>query len=83
LLRYFKETGAAKIGPAAQHVLKILEESEDDKVLVFAHHLEVLDGLAEIFTEKSIDWLRIDGNTSAKDKDRQLNVPNPISVLKN
>ncbi|KAF6171727.1 hypothetical protein GIB67_007248 [Kingdonia uniflora] len=38
------------------------------KMLVFAHHLKVLDGVQEFLCEKEIGFVRIDGNTLARDR---------------
>ncbi|MCL7037183.1 hypothetical protein MKW94_010677, partial [Papaver nudicaule] len=38
------------------------------KMLIFAHHLKVLDGVQEIISEKGIGFVRIDGHTLARDR---------------
>ncbi|OVA00749.1 SNF2-related [Macleaya cordata] len=52
-----------------------LESSENldvdlssQKMIIFAHHLKVLDGVQEIICEKGIGFVRIDGNTLARDR---------------
>ncbi|KAI3953780.1 hypothetical protein MKW98_017604 [Papaver atlanticum] len=38
------------------------------KMLIFSHHLKVLDGVQEIVCEKGIGFVRIDGHTLARDR---------------
>ncbi|KAK8933688.1 CHD3-type chromatin-remodeling factor PICKLE [Platanthera zijinensis] len=38
------------------------------KMLIFAHHLKVLDGIQEFVCEKGIQFVRIDGRTLPKDR---------------
>ncbi len=93
---YYLETGKAKIRPAAEYIFKLLEEcGPDQKILVFAHHLEVpftsfhfllliskvLDGLCSEADDRCIEWLRIDGKTSAREKENQVQVTNASLCL--
>ncbi|KAK7301498.1 hypothetical protein RJT34_12363 [Clitoria ternatea] len=38
------------------------------KMIIFAHHHKVLDGIQEFICEKGISFVRIDGNTLARDR---------------
>ncbi|XP_034673278.1 DNA annealing helicase and endonuclease ZRANB3 isoform X2 [Vitis riparia] len=38
------------------------------KMIIFAHHLKVLDGIQEFICKKGIGFVRIDGNTLARDR---------------
>ncbi|KDO54572.1 hypothetical protein CISIN_1g001912mg [Citrus sinensis] len=39
-----------------------------NKMIIFAHHLKVLDGVQEFISEKGIGFVRIDGNTLPRDR---------------
>ncbi|KAL6175451.1 hypothetical protein ACLB2K_052092 [Fragaria x ananassa] len=53
-------------------VANLESDSSSHKMLIFAHHHKVLDGVQEFILQKEIDFVRIDGNTLATD--RQLAV---------
>ena len=42
-----RETGRLKIGPALELIESVLEENPDEKILVFAHHIEVVEEIAK------------------------------------
>ncbi|XVF11849.1 hypothetical protein REPUB_Repub08aG0062600 [Reevesia pubescens] len=42
--------------------------SSSHKMIIFAHHHKVLDGIQEFICEKGIDFVRIDGTTLPKDR---------------
>ncbi|KAG7954971.1 hypothetical protein I3843_11G048400 [Carya illinoinensis] len=42
--------------------------SSSHKMIIFAHHHKVLDGIQEFVCEKGISFVRIDGNTLARDR---------------
>jgi SWI/SNF-related matrix-associated actin-dependent regulator of chromatin subfamily A-like protein 1 len=63
--------GEAKVEPTVQLVLSELNADPRGKVIVFAHHLSVLDALAEAFFGK-IRTVRIDGRTSPAERDRAI-----------
>lgn len=58
-------TGKAKIPAVCEYLSEFLEESEECKAIVFAHHVEVMDAL--YLHAKSSKWnpIRIDGSTPA------------------
>ena len=61
LAQAYKQTGLAKLDAAVDYLLTLLEGGVD-KVLVFAHHLQVLDGIEAAFASKEIKYVRIDGS---------------------
>jgi SNF2 family DNA or RNA helicase len=72
LTQTFQATGLAKIPGVKEYLTSfLLGSSAETKVIVFAHHRAVLDGveaaLAAYSTGKSgkqrLDWMRIDGDT--------------------
>ncbi|XP_044525365.1 SWI/SNF-related matrix-associated actin-dependent regulator of chromatin subfamily A-like protein 1 [Gracilinanus agilis] len=67
LLLFFHRTAEAKIQPATDYILDLLESGRE-KLLVFAHHKLVLDALSEELEKKHIGYIRIDGATSSADR---------------
>jgi SWI/SNF-related matrix-associated actin-dependent regulator 1 of chromatin subfamily A len=59
--------GRAKVVPAAQMIADMLDDGEDDKVIVFCHHREVIRDLAD--TLKRFTPLVIHGGTLARLRD--------------
>jgi len=62
-----KQLGLAKVKFAVEHLKEILNEK--DKVVVFAHHLEVLDRLAGEFPDECV---QLDGRTSMDARDQAV-----------
>ncbi|KAK7304668.1 hypothetical protein VNO77_42553 [Canavalia gladiata] len=46
----------------------IVGSENASKMIIFAHHHKVLDGIQELICEKGISFVRIDGNTLARDR---------------
>uniref|UniRef100_F6SKP2 SWI/SNF-related matrix-associated actin-dependent regulator of chromatin subfamily A-like protein 1 n=1 Tax=Monodelphis domestica TaxID=13616 RepID=F6SKP2_MONDO len=67
LLLFFHRTAEAKIQPATDYILDLLESGRE-KLLVFAHHKLVLDALSDELEKKHIGYIRIDGATSSSDR---------------
>ncbi|CAL0323772.1 unnamed protein product [Lupinus luteus] len=67
----YQELGIAKISGFREwlslHPL-IAEPENASKMIIFAHHHKVLDGLQEFVCEKGIGFVRIDGTTLARDR---------------
>jgi SWI/SNF-related matrix-associated actin-dependent regulator 1 of chromatin subfamily A len=66
-----KQLGLAKVKFVTEHLKEILNEKdhEKDKVVVFAHHLEVLDQLAGEFPGECV---QLDGRTSMDARDQAV-----------
>ena len=59
----------------AAHVDTLLAPNKDGsgvKVLLFAHHLSVLDKLAAHLAKKKSSFVRIDGRTPVDERERQV-----------
>lgn len=74
LTQFYYVTGPAKVAAVARHVQGLLESDPRKKVLVFAHHLDVLNGLEEVLlggrrgergSQRGYKGIRIDGATTA------------------
>ncbi|KAJ3046750.1 Swi SNF matrix associated, actin dependent regulator of chromatin, partial [Rhizophlyctis rosea] len=64
LVDMYGETGRAKIAPVVEYIGELYEDT-GKKFIVFAHHMDVLDGISEYLDEKvKAKYIRIDGNTS-------------------
>ncbi|CAM9140849.1 unnamed protein product, partial [Laminaria digitata] len=70
LMRLFANTGTAKIPGVIRHVLDILSDKmTGGKLLVFAHHRNVLDALEQgVLKNGHVEYIRIDGRTKPKDR---------------
>ena len=63
LLEMWRLTGQCKLPQAREYVRELLADCED-KMLIFAHHRIVLDGLEAELEESGTRYVRIDGSTS-------------------
>ncbi|ELU01833.1 hypothetical protein CAPTEDRAFT_109109 [Capitella teleta] len=70
LLQYFHETASVKSKAVTEYIMDLLEA--DRKLLVFAHHREVLDALENAVSKKH-EYIRIDGRTSSEARDGLAN----------
>lgn len=52
LARIRHETAVAKIGDVVEHVTEVLDSA--DKVIVFAHHRDVIEGIADAFGNSAV-----------------------------
>ena len=59
----YTETGQAKIDPVVEYVQELLETT-DKKMLIFGHHLSMLDGLSAFLTKANVKFIRIDGSNT-------------------
>jgi SWI/SNF-related matrix-associated actin-dependent regulator 1 of chromatin subfamily A len=66
-----KLVGLAKVAPVANLIVTQLSESTE-KLVVFAHHLEVLDGLEQALVKAQIVCVRVDGSTSQRLRDARM-----------
>ena len=64
IARILHETGLAKVEPAIEHIKGLLETEE--KVIVFAHHIDVLDALAAGLAEFGV--VQGDGRFTAQQR---------------
>lgn len=82
----YHRTAVAKIRAARLYVKELLVREEGLKVLIFAHHMELLDGIAAECQESKVGYIRIDGNTDQRIrpqlvKDFQENKDIRVAVL--
>ncbi|XP_028753666.1 DNA annealing helicase and endonuclease ZRANB3 isoform X2 [Neltuma alba] len=67
----YQELGIAKLSGFREWLSlhSVVAETESaSKMIIFAHHHKVLDGLQEFVCEKGISFVRIDGSTLARDR---------------
>lgn len=55
----YRDTGAAKLPLVTAYIKDLIEN--DVKFIVFAHHQDVMDGIANVLRTNSVDYIRIDG----------------------
>merc|ERR1712136_698541 len=63
LLGFFRETAQIKMNAVKSYVLDLVEG--DHKFLVFAHHRQMLDAVHGELAKKKVEFIRIDGSTTA------------------
>uniref|UniRef100_A0A7N4PVG3 SWI/SNF-related matrix-associated actin-dependent regulator of chromatin subfamily A-like protein 1 n=1 Tax=Sarcophilus harrisii TaxID=9305 RepID=A0A7N4PVG3_SARHA len=85
LILFFNRTAEAKVQPATEYIMDLLESGRE-KLLVFAHHKLVLDAICCNLEKKHINYIRIDGATSSADRQAlcqlfQLSEKYPVAVL--
>eukprot|EP01050_Picozoa_sp_SAG11_P012893 SAG11_NODE_1465_length_4859_cov_9.864916_4_plen_106_part_00 len=58
----WRAVGLAKLAAVKQYLTDVLSgASGDAKVLVFAHHIAVLDACCQLAAVQKVGWIRIDG----------------------
>ncbi|VDK46193.1 unnamed protein product [Cylicostephanus goldi] len=70
LLEYFSLTGIVKAAAVCSHILDnyFYPDAPKRKVLIFAHHQIVLDTVQVEVQKRNLKSIRIDGQTSSKDR---------------
>lgn len=70
LLEYFSLTGMVKAAAVCSHILDnyFYPDAPKKKVLIFAHHQIVLDTVQVEVQKRNLKSIRIDGQTSSKDR---------------
>lgn len=71
LMAAYKATGEAKL-PAVRDYVRCTLEGSDGKVLVFAYHRAVVQGLAQMAARAKVGFIRIDGDTPTCDRQAQV-----------
>ena len=67
LFEYYNASAIAKLPAVINYITEIFE-SGVEKFLLFAHHVEMLDGVSDHLNKIKIDFIRIDGKTLACDR---------------
>jgi SWI/SNF-related matrix-associated actin-dependent regulator of chromatin subfamily A-like protein 1 len=67
----YQTTGTSKI-PAVIDFLKDRLDGGEEKLIVFAHHRDVVEGISRFLQKAKYDFIRIDGQTPQRQ--RQPNV---------
>uniref|UniRef100_A0A8C6K9X0 Zinc finger RANBP2-type containing 3 n=1 Tax=Nothobranchius furzeri TaxID=105023 RepID=A0A8C6K9X0_NOTFU len=63
----YKQTAVAKAG-AVKDYIKMMLEAEQLKLLVFAHHLTMLQACTEAVIEAKVGYIRIDGSVPSSER---------------
>ena len=66
LLELYRDSGTAKLPVVVSYVHDLLQG--DAKFIVFAHHQDVMDGIAHSLRQADTDFIRIDGSTAAQQR---------------
>jgi SWI/SNF-related matrix-associated actin-dependent regulator 1 of chromatin subfamily A len=68
----YKLTGLAKIDGICEYLEEIIDDSADEKIIIFAHHLEVLDKLEHLVEQHKWQYMRIDGSVSINERHQRV-----------
>ncbi|KAL3317011.1 SWI/SNF- matrix-associated actin-dependent regulator of chromatin subfamily A-like protein 1 [Cichlidogyrus casuarinus] len=68
ILEYYHETGLVKIPAVHEYILDLVESGQ--KFVLFAHHSEMMSNLTSLLTKRRIEFIKIDGSTNPKDRNR-------------
>ncbi|CAL8110477.1 unnamed protein product [Orchesella dallaii] len=66
LLEYYAETAAAKLDAVNAYIKELIEDEK--KFICFAHHKSMMDGICEMLEQMKTHYIRIDGSTTAQDR---------------
>lgn len=58
----FHESAKAKIPPVQDYISNLINNNQQ-KLLVFGHHKEMLDGIEQVLNRRNVSYIRIDGST--------------------
>jgi SWI/SNF-related matrix-associated actin-dependent regulator 1 of chromatin subfamily A len=68
LMELFRDSGIAKLSAIWKQLQRLLEMDSAGKVLVFAHHRNVLDALCRYLRDQEVEYIRIDGMTASSER---------------
>lgn len=68
LMELFNRSGMAKLPAIIRRLDSFLADDLAGKVLVFAHHVDVLRGIAAHLLSREVDYVYIDGSVSAAER---------------
>lgn len=68
LMELFRDSGIAKLPSILKQLQRFLDVDGSGKVLVFAHHRNVLDGVCRFLRDHDVEYIRIDGMTQSSDR---------------
>lgn len=67
MLDLYMKTGQVKVNAVLEYI-SVLLQRDSQKILVFAHHRVVLDSIQSYLDKCQVGYMRIDGSTSAEDR---------------
>ncbi|OGE16306.1 hypothetical protein A2495_03520 [Candidatus Curtissbacteria bacterium RIFOXYC12_FULL_41_11] len=70
VLQCYKLTGLAKVSGIQNYIHDLLQN--DLKLLIFAHHIDVLDGIEQEIRKMKLQYIRIDGTISPNKRYEQV-----------
>ncbi|ODN00238.1 SWI/SNF-related matrix-associated actin-dependent regulator of chromatin subfamily A-like protein 1 [Orchesella cincta] len=84
LLEYYAETASAKLDAVNAYIKDLI--NDDKKFICFAHHKSMMDGICAMLEEIKTRYIRIDGSTTAQDRQHAVDLFQhredvPVAVL--
>jgi len=71
LMQLYEQTGIAKIDRVVEYLSDLIENQI--KFLVFCHHQKVLNGISEGLSKLKVQFIRIEGKTTAEKRQEAVN----------
>ena len=68
ILDLFDKSGEAKVAGLLPHLGRFLDNKLSGKCLIFAHHRSVLAAIQQFVDSRGVESIRIDGNTSSRER---------------
>lgn len=89
-MKIWRETGLAKLDACCEYLFDLLDRDESIKILLFAHHQQILDGVEKFLWEKvsnplvadiqKVSFIRIDGMTPTIERNNHcIEFQDPLS----
>jgi SWI/SNF-related matrix-associated actin-dependent regulator of chromatin subfamily A-like protein 1 len=72
LMELFTQSGEAKLATIIPHITEFLSDPLAGKLLIFGHHRPLLDKLQEHISSLEVEFIRIDGRTSSKERQARV-----------
>lgn len=67
-----RDLGISKIKPTVEYILEYLKENEQEKLVVFAYHNDVVEAITEALEQKNIKVAAITGATSMSKREEAI-----------
>jgi SWI/SNF-related matrix-associated actin-dependent regulator 1 of chromatin subfamily A len=68
IMKLFTDSAPAKLPAILEKIGTFLDDRLSGKLLIFAHHQCVMEGLSKFLAKRGIESIRIDGQTAVKDR---------------
>jgi SWI/SNF-related matrix-associated actin-dependent regulator 1 of chromatin subfamily A len=74
LLNWYQETAKVKAAPCLVYIENFLKKNKDEKVLIFAHHVYMINSICSLIENLGVPYIKIDGSTKADSRSELVNI---------